>query len=92
MPKLKGAFEDGSLEEMPADSEVVDDLMAVEVIDGIPRIPNKRTKGDTGKRHGDAAVAIVLAYEAASRIGSTLGGYSSGIATGGGDLDQFVGG
>lgn len=92
MPKLKGAFEDGSLAEMPADSEVVDDMLAVELVDGVPRIPNKRTKGSTGKRHGDAAVAIVLAYEAASRIGSTVGGMTSGVATGGGDLGQFVGG
>lgn len=92
MPRLKGAFEDGSLEAMPADSEVVDDLLAIEVIDGIPRIPSKRTKGDTGKRHGDAAVAIALAYEASFRIGSTIGGVTSGVATGGGDLGQFVGG
>lgn len=92
-PKLKGAFEDGSLEEMPADSEVVDDFLTVEVVDGVPRVPPaKRTKGQTGKRHGDAAVAIVLAYEAASRVGSTIGGVTSGVVTGGGALGQFVGG
>lgn len=92
-PKLKAAFEDGSMEAMPADNEVVDDFLTVEVIDGAPRVPPaKRTKGLTGKRHGDAAVAVVLAYEAASRIGSTVGGMTSGVATGGGDLGQFVGG
>lgn len=92
-PKLKAAFEDGNLEALPADSEVVDDFLAVEVVDGVPRVPPaKRTKGATGRRHGDAAVAVVLAYEAASRIGSTVGGVTSGVATGGGDLGQFVGG
>jgi phage FluMu gp28-like protein len=41
----------------------------VQVVRGIPRIPDTRTVGeDKGKRHGDAAVAIALAYFASREI------------------------
>lgn len=36
---------------------------------GVPRIPETRTTGeDKGKRHGDAAVAVALAYFASREI------------------------
>lgn len=45
------------------------DLRAVQVIKGVPRIPETRTTGeDKGKRHGDAAVAVALAYFASREI------------------------
>lgn len=60
MPPLKAAFEDGMLE-IPADSFIVDDLRAVQVINGIAKVPNNsRNDG----RHGDAAIALALAYYA----------------------------
>ena len=69
MPPLKAAFEDGTLTDLPKDADVLNDLRIVEVIRGIPRIPEKRTEGeDKGKRHGDAAVAIALAYYASRQI------------------------
>ncbi len=44
----------------------MDDLRAVEVVKGVPKIPAKRTVSrDGGKRHGDAAVALVLANSVA---------------------------
>jgi len=49
------------------DRYILDDLRLVVVDKGIPLIPDVRTDGaDGGKRHGDSAVAIMLAY-AASR-------------------------
>lgn len=64
MPKLKAAFED-DLIALPRDVDVLNDLRAIQVIKGIPKLPDGKT--DTAKsRHGDAAIAIALAYYAAS--------------------------
>jgi len=39
------------------------------VIKGVPRLPDSRGKGaDGGKRHGDAAIALVLAYYASREL------------------------
>lgn len=64
-PKLKAALEDGTLCDLPADEDVLTDYRQVQVIRGIPRVPETRTKesGSTqgGKRHGDSAIALLLA-------------------------------
>ncbi|GCL64354.1 hypothetical protein [Pseudaquabacterium pictum] len=63
---FKAAFEDGTIE-LPRDADVMGDLRAFEVVRGVPRIPDKRTKdADGNKRHGDAGVALLLA-DAATR-------------------------
>lgn len=63
---LKSAFEDGTIA-LPRSADVVDDLRAFQVVNGIPMIPVVRTQGKDGQqRHGDAGVAILLAH-AASR-------------------------
>ena len=60
MPPLKAALEDGTVE-IPADSFIVDDLRAVQLINGVAKVPNNsRNEG----RHGDAAIALALAYYA----------------------------
>jgi phage FluMu gp28-like protein len=60
MPKLKAAFED-DLISLPRDADVLNDLRALQVIKGIPRLPEGKT--DSGKkRHGDAAIAIAMAW------------------------------
>lgn len=60
MPKLKAALEDASLT-LPKDADVLNDLRAIQLVKGIPKIPD----GQTSKgRHGDAAIAIALAYSA----------------------------
>lgn len=65
-PKLKADLEDGTVDGLPRSGEWMDDLRAVEVVKGVPKIPNKRTVSrDGGKRHGDAAVALVLANSVA---------------------------
>jgi len=62
MPKFKAAFED-DLISIPRDREVLDDLRALQVVKGIPRLPEGKT-GDNKNRHGDAAIAIAMAYYA----------------------------
>ncbi|MDR0441115.1 MAG: hypothetical protein LBI59_09080 [Candidatus Accumulibacter sp.] len=69
MPPVRAALEDGTLDELPMDADTLDDLRAVQVIKGVPRIPDTRTVGsDKGQRHGDAAVAVALAYYASREI------------------------
>lgn len=73
MPPVKAALEDGTLIDLPKDADILADLRAVQIINGVPRIPDTRTTGaDAGLRHGDAAVAVALAYFA-SRETSTGG-------------------
>ncbi|HHA2431536.1 TPA: hypothetical protein ACOENN_000508 [Stenotrophomonas maltophilia] len=60
-PPLKADLEDGTLSGLPRNGDWMDDLRAVEVVKGVPKIPAKRSVGrDGGKRHGDAAVALLL--------------------------------
>lgn len=69
MPPVKAALEDGNLINLPKDEDILTDLRLVQVIRGVPRIPDTRTTGqDKGKRHGDAAVAIALAWYASREI------------------------
>lgn len=69
MPPVKAALEDGTLADLPKDADILDDLRAVQMVRGVPRIPDTRTTGqDKGKRHGDAAIAIALAYYASREM------------------------
>lgn len=79
MPPFKAAFEDGSLT-IPADRDVQDDLHAIRLVNGVARIPAQRTADETGKRHGDAAIAGALAY-AASRADPEEYGYQAAPRT-----------
>jgi phage FluMu gp28-like protein len=75
-PPLKAAIEDGYLW-FPKDADELDDLALVQTVRGIPRIPDLRTKASDGKkRHGDFAVALVLAY-ARTRANLVEFGYRS---------------
>ncbi|GAD26449.1 Mu-like prophage FluMu protein gp28 [Gluconobacter thailandicus F149-1 = NBRC 100600] len=65
MPPMKAAFEDATLT-LPADQEIHDDIRALKLVRGVARVPDQRSEGGTGKRHGDAAIALAMAY-AASR-------------------------
>lgn len=58
-PKLKDALEDDRFE-LPAHTDVVDDFRTVEVVRGVPRIA-ERTGGKDAQRHGDTAIAALLA-------------------------------
>ena len=70
---MKAAFEDGGLT-LPADREIHDDIRALKLVRGVARVPDQRSEGGSGKRHGDAAVALAMAY-AASRAEPEEYGY-----------------
>jgi phage FluMu gp28-like protein len=77
MPPMKAAFEDGTME-LPKDRDVLDDLAMLAWVRGVIRVP-ERTLGSDGKgRHGDAAIALALAY-AASRAEPEEYGYRGGV-------------
>lgn len=63
MPKLKAKFEDGEIT-LPKDSDVLNDLRSLQVVKGIPRVPDGNTGDKKQKRHGDAAIAIAMAIVA----------------------------
>jgi phage FluMu gp28-like protein len=64
MPKLKAVIEDAEIS-IPKDSDVLDDLRAVQVIKGIPKVPDGNTSSKKNKqRHGDTAIALCLANAA----------------------------
>jgi phage FluMu gp28-like protein len=65
MPRLKSAFEDQTIE-IPRDADVLADLRAVRMEKGIAKVPeDARSRGSDGRqRHGDAAIALALAYHA----------------------------
>lgn len=76
MPKLKGEFESFSLE-LPRFQTVLDDLLHIKVVNGIPQIDKGRQKdlesnGSKGKRHGDFAVALAMAVRASWMEGGTI--------------------
>jgi phage FluMu gp28-like protein len=63
-PKYKAAFEDGSIT-VPKDADVLADHRVVRMVKGIPQISDKRTTGESGnQRHGDSAVAGLMAWHA----------------------------
>lgn len=63
MPKFKAAFEDGEMV-IPRDAEVLDDLRAIQSIKGIPKVPDGDSSSTGKKRHGDAAIALCMAFAA----------------------------
>ena len=71
---LKSAFEDDAIE-IPADADIHSDLRLVTVKAGVPHVPALKS-GVAKDRHGDAAVALMLAY-AATRALVALYDYES---------------
>ena len=66
-PKLKSRLEDNTII-LPLDAFVRDDLRAFKVIRGVARIPDTRTSDKGGKRHGDAAIGILMLIHAHATI------------------------
>lgn len=78
MPKLKAALQDGTLTDIPRDEQLRDDLRAIKLVKGIPKVPDGDTQsagaraaaaesGEKLKRHGDFAIALFLAVYAFTR-------------------------
>lgn len=62
MPRYKALFEDQGLT-LPLDDALVEDHRAFALVRGVARLPEGKTN-KAGSRHGDAAMACVLAYSA----------------------------
>ena len=71
MPKLKAALQDGTLTGIPRDDALRDDLRAIKLVQGVPKIPRADTQSAAAKaaaaeggakqrRHGDFAIALFL--------------------------------
>lgn len=72
MPKLKAAFEDQAIT-IPASDDVASDLNALQIIDGIIKLPAVKNESKDGlKRHGDSAIAIAMAYSASLENGGEI--------------------
>ena len=66
MIPFQQAFEDGMMD-IPRDVDILNDLRALELIDGIIKLPNLRvddTKNAEFKRHGDGAIMLALGHYA----------------------------
>ncbi|WP_019672296.1 terminase large subunit domain-containing protein [Psychrobacter lutiphocae] len=97
MPPFKAALEDGTVDNLPRHENVLSDLSAFEVIDGVPKLPKKKNKGkDNQDRHGDIGTALVLMHYAnrtlndgALTIGSRPSDTDNSVQQGIGLLDRF---
>lgn len=78
MPKLKAALQDGTLIDIPRDADLQDDLRAIKLINGVPKLPSSGTQsagakaaaadgGGKTRRHGDFAIALFMAVYALAR-------------------------
>lgn len=69
MPPFKASLEDEMLRDLPRHENVLSDLLAFEMIQGIPKLPQRKNKGtDQKARHGDIGIALVLMYYAYRNI------------------------
>lgn len=69
MGSFKQAFEDQKLD-LPEDVDIKNDIRSLQLIDGIIKLPSLKTqdtKNKEFKRHGDAAIALALAWYASQQ-------------------------
>jgi len=69
MISFQRAFEDQSID-IPKDADILNDVRALEMIDGIiklPKIHTADTKNIEFKRHGDSGIALALAWFASKQ-------------------------
>ena len=76
-PPYKAAYEDKTLT-APTSEDIIADHRRVILKAGVPGMDDKRDKGSDGQfRHGDSAVAGVLAYSAARDNGLEIGEFET---------------
>ena len=84
MPRYKAAFEDGTMA-IPKHDDVLEDHRAIQLVRGVPKLPPGKTDRK-GERHGDAAIALALAYTAAHQTRGPIEYQSAGLwGLGGGE-------
>lgn len=78
MPKLKAGLQDATVTDIPRDADLQDDLRAIKLINGVPKVPRENTQsagakaaaadgGGKARRHGDFAIALFLLVYALAR-------------------------
>lgn len=81
MPPFKAHLEDATLDNLPMDDQCRDDIRAIKVIGGIPKIPKAKTQTGDGpklQRHGDFAVSLFLAdYAMHTEVTAICTGFES---------------
>ena len=79
-PRFKAAIEDRTAD-LANDRDIFADFRLVTLVQGVPKVPeNKRSTekgGAKGQRHGDVAIAGVLAYAASRAVAFTTEGYQA---------------
>lgn len=89
IPKYKARFEDATIT-IPQNDDLLQDHRAFRLERGVPRLPSKTDK--RGNRHGDAAIALALACQAATSdivlIDYMSAGPRASVASGDGFLNQ----
>jgi phage FluMu gp28-like protein len=84
MPKLKAGLQDGTLRDLARDQAHQDDLRAIKLIKGVPKLLHTDTQsaaakaaaaegGTKQRRHGDFAIALFLAEYAFAREVGAIG-------------------
>ena len=79
MPRYKAAFEDGEIT-LAKDAGVLDDHRAVKMERGVPKVPDtghSKDAKDGKQRHGDTAIAGMLAWFASLNAASPFEYYSA---------------
>lgn len=77
LPKFRRALVSGSME-LLSDADHLVDMAAFKTVNGMPKLPDYKTKSKTGgkPRHGDAAIAYLMAHVAAGRPVGDIYGYT----------------
>lgn len=88
MPMLKAGIEDKTLI-LPKDAGILSDFRSLRVVKGVARVPEQRTKDNTGGRHGDAAIACAMMLDARKELGSSEPWEYVGIELPGFDLNGW---
>jgi phage FluMu gp28-like protein len=94
LPRFKAALQDDTLTGLPKDAEVRDDLRALRVIDGVPKLPKAKTQKGEGQklqRHGDSAVALVMAHYAMRSEVVPMEYQALGVSRASSNLSDYMG-
>lgn len=79
-PRLRAAIDDRTAS-LPNDRDIFADFRLVKLVNGVPRVPENSRNPERGQsreqRHGDSAIAAVLAYAASRAEPFTTEGYEA---------------
>ena len=93
-PRYRALIQEGRVV-LPLDADILDDHGDVQLVGGVPRVPDAtKRKGTADKlpRHGDAAIAGVLFSFASDQGGAPIEFQSLGARPGAGAMGRYLGG